>query len=269
MKKLKKLVVLFAAALLMVLPVLSQPLTAQASNPTTWYLKYVDSIDQWRFQKGTWDEVNGYHRELYYMHQDIKDGDIIVIDGNHHIDLEVSVRLSNLTILNPDTSVVTAASIDNFYAGGDGSSAINCDVTNAFVYEKCSVNFNKNAAYIEVIGKEGPQANVAGIGTIGQVKGWDGTNVSYEIFNVAAGKLRIQSGKLTTDAADYSTTASGTPASGSTAATTTPSTTTTSSGSSAAEYDDVPKTGDSLINPLWFLAIAAVCIAGCWKLERR
>lgn len=264
MKKIKKLVVLFSVAILCLLPLWNSTLTVQASEPTTWYIKYVEGISEWRFQKGSWEDT-GYHRELYYMQLDIKDGDLVVIDGSGDIDLTVNARLSNLTVMNPGTSVVTAKSIDNFYAINNSSSAINCPVTNAYVYDYCSVNFNSNVSYLEVICKTGPEANVAVVGTTGQVKGWDGdSKVTYNVYNVVANTLRISKGGLTTDAANYTTTATATPT-----APATPSAPTTSTAPSTGELDDVPKTGDLQVSPVWFLALAAVCLFGYRKLERR
>lgn len=258
MKKIKKLVVLFSMAILCLLPLWSPALTAQASEPTTWYVKYVEGISEWRFQKGSWNDT-GSHRELYYMQLDIKDGDVIVIDGNGNLDLSVDARLSNLTIMNPGTSVVTAKSIDNFYAIKNSSSAINCPVTNAYVYDSCSVNFNKDVSYLEIISKEGPKANVAVVGAAAQVKGWNGeAKVSYHVYNVAAGTLEVSNGQLKTDASKYTTTPT---------ATTKPATSTTTP--STGELDDVPKTGDITVNPIWFLALAAICLFGYRKLERR
>ncbi len=256
MKKLKKLVALFSMALLCLLPLFGSAMTVQASQPTTWFVKYVDEISEWRFQKDAWVD-DGFHRELYYMQQDIKDGDIIVIDGTGSIELTVDARLSNLTIMNPDTSVVTAKSIDNFYAIKDSSSAINCEVTNAYVYDKCSVNLNKNVAYLEINSQDGPLANVAVMGTAGRVKGWDGTTTFYEVYNVKAGKLVIEGGAFKTNASDFSTSPSVTPSAPS------PST------PSAGEYDDVPKTGNFTISPIWLLCIAAVCLVGSYELKRR
>jgi hypothetical protein len=164
--------------------------------------------------------------------------------------------------MNPSTSIVTAKSVDNFYAIKNSTCAINCPVTNAYVYDYCNVNFNSDVAYLEVMCKSGPEANIAVIGTAGQVKGWDGdTKVTYHVYNVAANTLRISKGGLTTDTKNYST-APSTPTT-----TTKPATSTTTP--STEELDDVPKTGDITVNPIWFLALAAICLFGYRKLERR
>lgn len=257
MKKLTKIVALFSMAMLCLLPILGCTMTAEASQPTTWFVKYVDDMEEWRFQRDEWkDDV--FPRELYYMQQDIKDGDIIVIDGTGDIELTVDVRLSNLTVMNPGTSIVTAKSIDDFYAIKDSTSAINCDVTNAYVYDKCAVNLNKNVAYLEINSQDGPQANVGVVGTVGRVKGWNGTTVSYEVFSVKAGKLLIEDGEFMTAAADFTTTPSAAPA--------TPS---APAAPSTGEYDDVPKTGSFPVSPLWLLGVAAICMIGSYELKRR
>ena len=261
MKKFKKFMALFSVALFCLLPLFSSKITAEASTAKVWFVKYVESINEWRFQPDTWKE-DGYHRELYYMCQDIKDGDTIVIDGTGSIDLNVDVNLGNLTILNPGFSMVTAKSIDKFYAGGNCSAAINCDVNEAYVYDQCAVNFNNNVKYVEIICKEGPKANVAALGTADHVKGWDGTKVSYEAYNFAAGKLRIADGALKTDAADYSTS----PSAASTPSTPAAPSTGTSTGN---DYDDVPKTGDVTMNIVWLTAIAMLCLFGSYKLKAK
>lgn len=258
MKQLKKLITLFSVALFCLVPVFGSVMTVEASTPTTWYLSYVESISEWRFQKGTWKD-DGYHRELYYMYQDIKDGDIVVVGGTGDITLDIPVTLSNLTILNPGTSLITAKSIDQLYAGGDCQAAINCDVKEAYIYDQCSVNLNNNADYVEVICKQGPKANVAVLGNTNHLKGWDGTKTYYEAYNFKTGKLYVAAGTLKTDAADYSTIPSSAPAPSAPVVNT----------PSADEYDAVPKTGDFYFSPVWLLALSAICLLGSYSLKRR
>jgi len=279
MKKLKKLIVLFTAALFCLLPIISQPLTAQASTPTTYYLKYIDEKNEWRFLKNVtaWDET-GYHRELYYMHQDIKDGDIIVIDSNKDINLTVYAKLSNLTILNSTMAIVTANGYDEVYIANGSTAAINGDVGSGSVLMNSIANFNNNVQnlYVEGTGSVNvlgnlknllvydpvdPEAKINCSGTVDYVKAYDDDYVYYEYYNFATGSLAIERGNMNTDASKYSTTAP--------AGAATPSAPAAGTGSSAGEYDDVPKTGDFSVSPVWFLAIAAVCMLGYFKLERR
>ncbi len=267
MKKLKKLVVLFTAALFCLLPVLSQPLTVHASEPVTYYVKYVDSAKDWRFQIGTsWDDA-GFHRELYYMQINIKDGDIIVVDGAENLNLSVSVSLSNLTILKCPLAVIAANSIDEAHIVNGVTTSITGDVKNAYVYETSVANFNNNVGNLYIYDPTDPDARVACLGTVDYVKAYDDDYVWYEYYNFAAGSLMIDHGNMNTDPSQYSTTA---PAAATTpAAPTTTTTTTTATTPSAGELDDVPKTGDFAVSPLWFLGIAVVCMLGHYKLEKR
>ena len=275
MKKLKKLIVLFTVALFCLLPIISQPLTAQASTPTTYYLKHIDGYG-WRFLQDVtkWDET-AFHRELYYMHLDIKDGDIIIIDADNPIELKVDVKLSNLTVLNSTLAVVTAKGYDEVHIANNASAAINGDVKSGNVYTNAVVNFNNNVQDLYVDGTStvyvvgnitnlkvydpvDPKAQINCGGTVNYVKTYSDNRTFYECYNFAAGSLAIVNGSNATDASKYSTTAP--------VVVTPPA---PSTGSAADEYDDVPKTGDFSVSPLWFLAIAAVCMLGYFKLERR
>ena len=277
MKKLKKLIVLFTAALFCLLPIISQPLTAQASTPTTYYLKYIEANGAWRYLKDdlSWDATDS-HRDLYYMHQDLKDGDIIVIDSNQPIELTVNVKLSNLTILNSTLAVVTANGYDEVHVSNSSIAAINGDVKSGNVYTNATVNFNNNVQDLYVDGSSivyvignitnlkvydpiDPVAKINCSGTVNYVKTYCDSRVFYECYSFPAGTMEILNGSMITDASKYSTTAP--------AVTVTPSA--PSAGSSAGEYDDVPKTGDFSVSPVWFLAIAAICMLGYLKLERR
>ena len=153
MKKLKKLIVLFTAALFCLLTNISQPLTAQASTPSTYYLRYIEEKGAWRYLKDdlSWDDTD-FHRELYYMQQDIKDGDIIVIDSDKTIDLTVNVKLSNLTVLNSTLAVVKANGYDEVHIANSSTAAINGDVKNGNVYTNATVNFNNNVQDLYVEG---------------------------------------------------------------------------------------------------------------------
>lgn len=263
MKKLKKIVTLLLAAALMLTPLMSNVMTANAEEPVTYYVKYVEDIKEWRFQTGEWKD-DGYHRELYYLEQDIKDGDVLVVEGNTStLNLKVNVRLSNLTYKQANANV-TAKSVDNCYVIFNSYCATNGDVTNAYVYDSSVCNFNNNVTNLEVISTvSGLTASIAVVGTVEHLKGYDSEKVYYDFYNFTTNTLAMEGGTLKTNAANYSTTA---PA----ASTTAPATTTTGTASgttaSSGEYDDVPKTGEW--NPAWMLlAVAAVCGAMSKKLR--
>lgn len=266
MKKLKKIVVLFTAALLCLLPVLSNPMTAKAEgNANTYYVKYVSEADGWRWQYGSWNE-NDKGRDMYYLKVGIKDGDLLVIDGDSSIELSVNVKLSNLTVVHSTGAIIGAVSIDDVYIINNSVASVTGDVTNAYVYNSGACNLNNNVENLYIINtntNDDPDANAAVVGTAGYVKGSDAASTYYEGYSFKANTLRIVNGHLTTAAENYSTTA---PAP---AAATTPAAGTTTTTSSASEYDDVPKTGDLFVSPVLFLGLAAMCLVGSYELKRR
>lgn len=263
MKKFKKIVALFTAAMICLLPLFSSPLTVEAEeNPVTYYVKHTGT--EWRFQYDTWKaDDNG--RELYYLTENIKNGDLIVIDGNTSIELNVGVKLKNLTVVNSTLAVVGASSIDEVYVLNNSTAAVTGDVTNAYVYSEGVANFNTNVANLYVLNTgdhDDPDANIAVVGTVGHVKATDGTGTYYEYYNFKANTLRIDDGTLVTASENFSKTPSAAPAAPATPAA--PST-----GTTAGEYDDVPKTGAPFVSPVVFFGIAALCLAGNRALKRR
>lgn len=266
MKKARKIITLFAAALLCVLPILSTPITAKAVEPTTYSVKYDSGSGDWRYMVGQWNDEST-SREIYYLKQDIVDGDYLVIAGADGHTLELNVRLGNLTILSTASiPIITVKGIDNLYVLNNSQCVINGDVTNAYIYDRGLCNFNNNVSYLEIIGTSDINAIVAVGGTAGHVKGYDNNTVYYDFYNFNKGTLYIENGSVRTDEKEYSKTA---PAG--TATTTTPATTTSSAGttssSNSAEYDDVPKTGESNI-VVWLMAAALLCTVGSYELKR-
>lgn len=259
MKALKKIVALFTAALFVMLPIFTSTMTAKAEgNAVTYYLKYVDAEQDWRFQTGAWDN-NSNGRELYYLYQDIKDGDLIVIDGTQDLTLNVDVKLSNLTIVN-GVSVVAAKSIDDFYLLNNSTAAITGNITNAYIYNYGVANLNSNVTNLYLTSEstyDDPDATVVAVGTVAHVKGYDAENTWYEYYNFKANTFHAHNGNVITAEENFSKTP--------TAAAPAPS----APSASAGELDDVPKTGDFSVSPIWFVAIAVVCMLGYRKLERR
>ncbi len=262
MKQFKKSIMFFAVALFCMVPFFATSMTAHAAEPVTYYLKYVDNEDEWRYQTGTWQDGNS-HRELYYMKQDIKDGDLIVVDGYEPLELSVDVRINNLTVVHGSHIVVAAKSFDNVFVINGSAAAVTGDVAYAEVYDASVCNFNSNVGTLKVLSEKENElaASVAVIGTTNHLYAGGKDYKHFEFYNFAANTLRVESGDLKTDKANYSETPQ--------AATTTPSTSTGSgSGASSGEYDDVPKTGDIRFNPLWLVMIAGVCLAGAYRLKK-
>lgn len=262
MKQIKKLATLLTALVLCLVPLFGNTMTANAAG-NTYYIKYVEDIAQWRFLPNPWDE-GGYHRELYYMQLDLKDGDVIVVDGKdtaNILNLEVNVNLSGLYVNTAGTSSITAKSIENCYIIENGKSIINAPVTNAYVYDKALAQFNSDVENMEVIASKGDLlgANVGTNGAVKHLKAYS-TKLHFEFYDFAPGALSIVNGELKSAEGTYSATPSAaTPAPAPVA----PSTPAAPSG----EYDDVPKTADIRFNPLWLVVLAAACLAGSYALK--
>lgn len=243
MKHIKKILVLVTALVLCMAPLFGTPIKAQAAEPTTFYVKYVASLNQFRFQKGTWDATQE-HWDLAILNSSMKDGDNLAVDctDGRGIILSVDVNLGELTIVNGNVAVITAKSVKTVYALSGTTSAINGDVTTANVYGDATVNFNNNVKVLNLAssGSVQPQGDINVVGTCDELHIENSSNA----YSFQKDILRIRDGKLASDTNYFSFTAP-----------TTPST-------SSDEYDDVPKTADSRFNPLWLVGLAAVCFAG-------
>ena len=243
MKHMKKFLALVATLVLFLAPLLSTPITAHAADATTFYVKYVPSLNQFRFQKGTWDATQE-HWDLSILNSSIKDGDNLAIDctDGRGVILSVDVNLGELTIVNGNAAVITAKSVKTVYALSGTTSAINGDVTTANVYGDATLNFNNNVKVLNLAssGFVQPQGDINVIGTCDELHIENSSNA----YSFQKDTLRIREGKIVTDIKYFSSTAP-----------TTPST-------SSDEYDDVPKTADSRFTPRWLVGLAAVCFAG-------
>lgn len=272
MKKLKKLVTLLTlAAVCLTAPALGK-ITVKAAEPTTYVLNCSDTNGEWRFKMAsTWSE-EVQDRELYYLLQNIKDGDYIVIENDvdcNPLNLNVPVRLGNLTIKSTHKApVITAKGYDNVYVLDGTTAAINGDISHAYVYGGAKVNFNNNIDTLEMYGYGSEYNNlhayITVVGTVNHLSAKDGQTMQtyYDYYNFAAGKLFTEDGSLRTDAQYYSTTA---PAA--TAEVSQPAATAQPAASSSA-YDDVPKTGESVL-PLYLMSIAVLCAVSGYALRKK
>ena len=256
MKRFKKIVALVAAIALCVVPFFSASMTVKAEGPKTYSIDYVEELGQWRYQEGSWTDGN-FHRELYYMYQDIKDGDIVVISGNKDFTLDLNVRLSNLTAHSCGTIVVKAKGIDKVYIMDHCTIAINGDVTYAEVYGSSKVNFNNNVGTLKILSAKEDllHASINVLGTVDYLYGGGQNYMHFEHYNFQAGSLVISEGSVKTDESKYSKVPVVTPAPSAPAA------------GNSGEYDEVPKTADMHFNPLWLVGMAVICFVGAYKLR--
>ena len=265
MKHFKQFVSLLAATALCVLLPGVSTLTAHAAGPVTYYVKYVDANEGWCFQTGGWSDEE-YNRDLYYMLQEINDGDIVVIDSNgsnEFASLDISKRISNLTITQNSHVAISAPGYDEVYALSGSTSAITGDVSLAHLYDDAGVTFHSNVNKLELIDTRAQSTGVATVaGTTGHaLRRTDSGYIYYEAYNVMKGKLLIDGGFLVTDSAYYSTTPTASQEA------TAPSASTPNKPAASGEYDDVPKTGESNLI-FWLSGIALLCLAGRKALKR-
>lgn len=205
MKRLKTLVsLLAAAAMLLLMPNTDLP-QVSAAEPVTYSLKYVEANNEWRYHVGPWDDNNSGHRELYYLKESIKDGDVIVVEGGDQgLTLELPVNLSSITFNHSHLAVITAKSVENVYVLRDSVAAINGDVKNAHVYDNAVVNFNNNVTNLYITKEICGQQTIAVVGTVDYVKTSDAEKIYNEMYNFLANSFRQEEGILKTDASKYS-----------------------------------------------------------------
>ena len=261
MKKFKKIVSLLAAVSICTLLSGISTITAQAAEPVTYYVKYNVSDGEWDFQTGGWSETE-HNRDPYYMLQEIKDGDIVVIDSadtGETANFSFSKRLSNLTVTIGSSAVISAPSIDEVYVLSDSSCAISGNATNVHVFDEASFTANNDVSFLELIDTQAMSTGKVSVkGTVAHaLRRTESGYIYFEIFNVARDKFFVDYGVLETNEAYYSKTPSATQAT----TTTTTSTTQNTSKATSGEYDDVPKTGESNLI-FWLLGISVLCLAG-------
>ncbi len=294
MKKLKTIVSLLAVAAMLLLMPSTDHLRVSAAEPVTYSLKYVEANNEWRFHVGPWDDNNPGHRELYYLKESIKDGDIIVVEGGDQgLTLELPVNLSNITFNHTHLAVITAKSVENVYVLRDSVAAINGDVTNAHVYDNAVVNFNDNVKNLYITKEICGQQTIVVVGTVDYVKTGDAEKVYNEMYNFQANSFRQEEGLLKTDASKYSTVpvptapvVPGDPAAALPVVPTVPVDPTvtvpvvpTAPVTPVAPvvpvtpadslYDNVPKTGEPLALPSLLVIGAGICFGGAYLLKRK
>ena len=254
----KKLFSLFAVVMMAVMSLNLSALTVNAAEPTTYVVKYDATTDDWYYQVGNkWDK-HAQLRSMYYMTLEMKDGDNVVVDALEGSPvLELAFHLGSLTLLPNSSCTVKVNSIKDCYIGSGAFGNIECDVTNGYMYDFSVCNFYKNCDNLKINYTDPETVSVNVVGTCKDFYMFDTAKnkVKYQLYNFKA-PLCVGEGELLNNANEYTTTPS--------AATTRPAAPTTS----ADEYDDVPKTGESNAYLLAF-GLAAVCFFGSYSLKKR
>ncbi|MBR3762360.1 MAG: hypothetical protein IKK59_06415 [Lachnospiraceae bacterium] len=262
----KKLFSLFSVIMMAVFFLQISTLSVSAEEPKTYYLKYLASEGEWYFQEGSaWDN-EGYRRELYTLVTSVlKDGDLVVVDsseGNAKT-LELDFNLSNLTIMGDSYGIINVKSVKDFYALEHSSSIINGNVTNAWLYNYSLTNFNNDVSYLEIYytntdWNEPPVTFAVG-GKLGHLFVHREGRTNYNLYDFTT-PAYLKDGILQVAEEHYSTTPPAT--------TQPPAATTPTAPSTSDEYDEVPKTGESLAF-MWAFALAGLCFAGSYSLKKR
>lgn len=272
MKKIKKITAVLAAVAVLVLLPETNASTVHADEPVTYSVKYVSDELGWRFLKNSNDFSSGNGNNIYYLTQDIKDGDLVVVynDIGTSTPLDLgNVKLSNLTYANnAKWSMVYAGSVQDCYVLGGSTGTVNCDVKNAYVYDTVVFNFNGNVEELNITSGDNVQSNVGCGGTVGHLYVYSTTldRALFNYYDFAAGALLFDGGVFKpqgtfTTPEEHAANIANISANTTTAA---------SSGTTAAssnDYDDVPKTGQSDLY-LWLLFASMVCFAGSRALKR-
>ncbi len=266
MKQSKKLITMISTFALCLAFLFGNTITANADGASvTYYVKYVESTGEWKYQLNGWQD-DSFQYDLSILSQNIKDGDHLAIDGSGkeaNIVLNLNVNLSSLTYTASNVANITANHVDTFYAVNNAKGIVNATVTNAYVYDAALAQFNNDVDYLEIISSKGDtlKATIGSNGTVKHLKASSPNHVHFEFYDFATGALQISEGTLKSAAGTYN--AAPTPTTP-TPAPVAPSAPSASSG----EYDDVPKTADIQFNPIWFIALAAMCFAGSYALKK-
>jgi hypothetical protein len=270
----KKLLSIFAVACFALILWAQNIVPVAAAEPTTYILKYDDEDDEWYYKLGSsWDNsTSPQQRELYYLLQEIKDGDYVVVDSTSGIGtLVLDFTLGNLTILPNSSALITCKGILEYYQLRDSSVSLTANVEKAFIYDNAITNFNKNTNSLELIYSESPEMSIVVVGTCEElwVHNFENTVTACSLWNFTD-KLVFNDGVIKTAPGSYAINPPSAPAAPivSTTPSSTPTATPSAPSSSADEYDDVPKTGESAAF-LWMFALAALCFAGSYSFKKK
>lgn len=248
-KKALKAVALLMVAVCMLLFVPGSMTTKAEETATTYTVKYDESLGQFRMQpQYPWVE-GGYTRELYYL-KDAKDGDkLVVYDDPYGVEIKVTAKLSNVTLVGTTCAVIHAPSIDEVYVLADSLGAINGDVGKAYVYNNCKVNFNNNVGTMEVRHEHPSTTSVIVLGTVDKSTVYNYDKLAHTGYSWLPGGFTMLDGGMIFKEEVYSKTAP--------AATPAPA----APQAPADEYDDVPKTGETT-NYFYLLGFAVIALFG-------
>lgn len=210
-QKARKFITLLAALAILISVPGFCALEVSAEGPVTYAVKYIPSCKDWRVQVGTstFDDKAG-HWESYYLSQNLKDGDVVVVynDSSSVPALKLgSKRLSNLTVTKSSSfTVIYSGDIDSCYLLDGASCSINSNVTNAYVYDNVLCNFNKDVKELNLYPLDNITSSVGCIGNLAHLYAESRSTgkAIYSLYDFQPGTLSFKDGKLATDKSKYS-----------------------------------------------------------------
>lgn len=275
MKKAAKIASVLVLAAMLVLVPNANAFTAKAAEPVSYAVKFNPDKGEWRMQANTnLFEEDKASREIYYLQQDIKENDIVVVynDTSTNVVLDLgNVRLSNLTLVqNTQSCIIKSGGANECYVLGGSTCSINGDVKNAYVYDTTTCTFTGNVDMLTIYGGEELTSSVSVNGTVEHLYALPlnppAPYVYYDLYRFSADSLYVKEGVLQTASWAYLTAeqyAGQTAAPQNNNSAHSPAATPNTSD----EYDDVPKTGQNSLY-IWFLCAAVLFFAGSFILRR-
>ena len=268
----KKLLSIFAVAFFALILGAQNIIPVAAAEPNTYLVEYNDEKDDWYYTPGSpgADDETPQKREIYYLLQILKDGDYIVVDSTKGTGtLKLDFTLGNLTILPNSSALITCKGVQEYYQLHDSTVSLFANVEKAFVYDNAVVNFNNNVNTLELIFEGEPTMVAHVMGTCKDFIVHNPETTLTHLWNFREPLLYNQ-GVLSTAYGTYDINPPAAPAAPivSTTPSSTPTATPSAPSSSADEYDDVPKTGESAAF-LWIFALAALCFAGSYSFKKK
>lgn len=281
MKKRKGIFTMLAAAVLFCI-LGSSSLKASAAAPVTYTVRYQGDDQEWGYRTEGLEEFEDpdTYRELYYLKESLKDGDVVVVyyDGSANSDPSLdlgNVRLSNLTVAQSDGfSVIFSGPVDECFLLTGVSCAINSEINTVHAYDSIVCNLNKNVKVLHLTldDSNDTHSTIGCAGTVGHFYTTDTDYAPYNLYNFQPGSFYFVNGHLETPEEQYSTTASPSAPTQPSTSTAQPSGTTQPSAPAAqpsgsttqpsGDYDSVPKTGNTT-PALWLLlGTAILCLGG-------
>ena len=201
----KKLFSIFSVALFAVILLSQNIITADAADPTTYIVKYDSSEEEWYYQVGSaWDDsVPPPRREVFYMFQEMKDGDYVVVESTDHCgELTIDFHLGNLTILPHSTAIISCKSVVEYYQLHDSTVALNANVEKAYVYDHAVVNFNNNVNLLKLICENEPTMVTHVLGTCNEFHVYNKETTKAHLWNFTE-PLKYNQGSLSTPHGAY------------------------------------------------------------------